>query len=53
MYVLNDALLASAGRGEDELVPYSTLNEEAEAVPIGCEGLVRAVFVIRCRRRAV
>lgn len=29
------------GLGEQELVSYSTLNEEAEAVPIGCEGLVR------------
>ncbi|CAN0291844.1 unnamed protein product, partial [Hapterophycus canaliculatus] len=24
----------------ENLVPYATLNEEAEAVPIGCEGLV-------------
>ncbi len=47
---LLDALVASAGLGEDEPVPYSALNEEAEAVPIGCEGLVRSVFVIRCRR---
>lgn len=29
------------GLSEDELVPYSALNEEAKAVPIGCEGLVR------------
>ncbi|CAN0118167.1 unnamed protein product, partial [Ectocarpus fasciculatus] len=26
--------------GGEELVSYKTLNEEAEAVPIGCEGLV-------------
>eukprot|EP00903_Cladosiphon_okamuranus_P006596 g6443.t1 len=32
--------LISGGRGEEDLVPYSALNEEAEAVPIGCEGLV-------------
>ncbi|CAM9243226.1 unnamed protein product [Scytosiphon promiscuus] len=25
---------------QENLVPYATLNEEAEAVPIGCEGLV-------------
>lgn len=32
---------SAVGLSEDELVPYSVLNEEAEAVPIGCEGLVR------------
>lgn len=47
------ALLPSArstlwmeGLSEEELVPYSALNEEAEAVPIGCEGLVRVHILL-------
>ena len=40
-FSLLGVLVASAGLGEEDLVPYLTLNEEAEAVPIGCEGLVR------------
>lgn len=35
-------MLFSAGSENETAVPYETLNKEAEAVPIGCEGLVRA-----------